>query len=184
MTAVRCVELNPARAGMEERPGDYAWPSALPPRQEPDGSAWREHGGGGGGGGLAAFPGPRPRATRARRSRSACAPGGCAAARRSTTALTPSPAEGRVPAPAAGPVASHARGKATDALCPTNTPDAPASSRRSRKQPLSELSHVPSRPSSDPAEPWPTEHDVWYDHTTSVVVVRKTFHLTGADNRR
>jgi len=46
-----------------------------------------------------------------------------------------------------------------------------------RKQPLSELSHVPSRLSSDPSEPWPTMQDVWYDHRSQIVIARKTMTL-------
>ena len=46
-----------------------------------------------------------------------------------------------------------------------------------RKQPLSELSHVPSQPSSGPSDPWPTSHDVWFDHTAAMVVVRKSLDV-------
>jgi hypothetical protein len=46
-----------------------------------------------------------------------------------------------------------------------------------QKQPLSELSHVPSRLSSDPSEPWPTRQDVWYDDRLQIVIARKTMTL-------
>jgi len=46
-----------------------------------------------------------------------------------------------------------------------------------RKQPLSELSQVPSRPSSAPSEPWPTMQDVWYDHRSQIVIARKMLSI-------
>jgi site-specific DNA recombinase len=46
-----------------------------------------------------------------------------------------------------------------------------------RKQPLSELPHVPSRPSASPSDPWPSMQDVWYDHRSQIVVARKTLSV-------